>query len=736
MKMRFTFLKQVTLFFFVVAYCPMSYAQDWHLYKETPVNVIPKDITVNNAGTLFLVSTNSEVYYKMAGQTSWTPMDMPFGAFAELLDARCIAADRNSDKVYLGTSTMGLYSTSDFGNTWQNIFVETSSVTGNHEGYQCLTRINNANQFYGGVLAKPAVTKFTNLGNAATETVFNNNPFTASAESIIETSDNTVLVGTFNSGIWYSTDGGNNYIQSSFNSGYVSAFAEDTNGRVYALSENLLLGTFSLIYSDDYQNWNILNLPNAGTDYTTLFYEPQTDKLWLGSTSGIYKTDLSTIQWQSADNNNNETHVVKFVEGLNHQLYLFSNQYNAQMLDNNSNSWVTLNDGFVGEIDDLLIDENGVVFAVNNYFSNIIASVENPNDDWHKTSVGRFSSGIRNMALDVQGNIFCNAAGKALFRSIDAGQTYEELTLPDTLNQLSMGGVDLLKGGEAGGIFIHHSGLSGTLFGSFDTGNTWQIVVETPQSQFITDFAQDAAGNMFLLTQSGQEALFYSSDSGASWALIATDTFPDFEMESLYAKGNRVFVVNRGEVYELSMLDTSFNVVNFPFTPSSSTGSILDFQLANDGKMYVDFDGVYVSGDNGLTWQDLGWPAVLMAHTFPGRLRLLHDTIPCIVINDVGSGDTSGIYYFGEAMEAPSGLANVDFPLQSLHIYPNPVKDMLYVDNRAMRREVVYILDITGKIVKTALLKERFDKIPVGDLPEGMYFIQTTKSKAVKFIKQ
>src|SRR5690606_35579404 len=141
---------------------------------------------------------------------------------------------------------------------------ETSSVTGNHEGYQCLTRINNANQFYGGVLAKPAVTKFTSLGNAATETVFNNNPFTASAESIIETSDNTVLVGTFNSGIWYSTDGGNNYIQSSFNSGYVSAFAEDTNGRVYALSENLLLGTFSLIYSDDYQNWNSLSLPNGG----------------------------------------------------------------------------------------------------------------------------------------------------------------------------------------------------------------------------------------------------------------------------------------------------------------------------------------------------------------------------------------------------------------------------------------------------------------------------------------
>jgi len=735
MKIKFAFPTHLTLLLVAVAFCLTAHAQDWHLYKETPVNVIPKDITVNNAGTLFLLTTNSEVFYKTNGQSLWTPMDGPLGIHSVLLEARCIAADRNSDKVYIGTSIMGLYSTSDFGNTWQNIYVETNAVTGHHEGYQCLTQINNSNRFYGGVFAQPAVTIFTSLGNIATEKNFNSNPFNGSAEAIIETSGHTVLVGTFNTGIWFSADSGNNYTQSSFNSGRVTAFAEDDSGRVYALSENLSLGTYSLIYSDDYQNWNTLTLPNNSLDYTTLFYESQTGKLWLGSTSGIYKTDLSAIQWQSADNNNNETQALKFIEGLNHQLYLFSNQYNAQSLDASSNNWLAFNDGFTGDINDLLVDSSGKLFAFNNFFSNIVASVQDPNDDWDKISLGQLTFGIRQMTKDVQGDIFCNAASKALFRSLDGGDTYEELALPDTFQHVNTGGMDLLEGGEANGIFLHHSGLPGVLFGSSDTGNTWQIIAEMPQNKFITDFAQDAAGNMFILTISGQEELFYSPDNGASWTVIATDTFPHFEMESLYVQGNRVFVVNQSEVYELSMQDTSFSAINFPFSPSSATGSIFDFQLSNDGKMYVGFDGAYVSGDNGQNWQNLGWPAAMLQNSYPARLALLDDTTPCVVINHVGQGYNSGIYYFGEEMDSPSGLQKVDFPEVVLHVYPNPATDILYVDYGAAQGRLAYIVDVTGKIVKTIWLERHFEKILVNDLTKGMYFIRTGKSKAVKFIK-
>src|SRR5690606_26760122 len=135
-------------------------AQEWFKYADFPVNIIPKDITVNDAGTLFLLTTENSIYYKTLTE-DWARMSTE-----AVLNINCISADITTNRVYVGTLNGGIFSTSDLGRNWGNTFLTTNPHTGMHESYNVITNIRNAILFFATILHSNQMVKVVNQGTS------------------------------------------------------------------------------------------------------------------------------------------------------------------------------------------------------------------------------------------------------------------------------------------------------------------------------------------------------------------------------------------------------------------------------------------------------------------------------------------------------------------------------------------------------------------------------------------
>ena len=73
---------------------------------------------------------------------------------------------------------------------------------------------------------------------------------------------------------------------------------------------------------------------------------------------------------------------------------------------------------------------------------------------------------------------------------------------------------------------------------------------------------------------------------------------------------------------------------------------------------------------------------------------------------------------------------------QSIVLYPNPVKDILYIDAKGVAINTILITDVTGK---TIMSQNNTSQIELQQLPAGMYFVKIISrqnSYQDKFIKQ
>lgn len=83
-------------------------------------------------------------------------------------------------------------------------------------------------------------------------------------------------------------------------------------------------------------------------------------------------------------------------------------------------------------------------------------------------------------------------------------------------------------------------------------------------------------------------------------------------------------------------------------------------------------------------------------------------------------------------------LSISDFSVQnSVQIYPNPVKDNLYVDNLYSKNQKIEIYDVQGKrILNTSYLVS--EGVNVSSIPKGLYFAKiksNAKEETIRFIK-
>lgn len=99
------------------------------------------------------------------------------------------------------------------------------------------------------------------------------------------------------------------------------------------------------------------------------------------------------------------------------------------------------------------------------------------------------------------------------------------------------------------------------------------------------------------------------------------------------------------------------------------------------------------------------------------------------------SGGTGFLFNLNSIEFSYSVLSTGEFDLKELQVYPNPVKEILFV-NGLKKEHHIWITDITGKIVKTLKLSEQVTKIDVSELNNGFYLLIDQESNSTyKFAK-
>lgn len=714
-------------------------AQQWEYYKDFPINAGVLDVDSNNEGTLFMLTLDSQLFYKtIDGQ--WTELPGPYGVNNGLMNGLCLSVVKDSNKIYVGSTYEGLFKSSNFGQSWTKTTITTNPVTGFNESCSELTNITNPNLFFGaaGLGLAPYISKYTNNGNTGQLIAFDPDNNTSSAPvELLYTNNQKLVIGTYNNGIWISEDDGASFSQTAFDSHQVYRFTEGGSGKLYALAYDMEADEISLIQSDDYVTWTTMALPNDTDRYTTIYHDNSSQSLWLGSETAIYRLPDANdaVGWSNASYNNPQQFLIEIIGDNNGGVYNFSSQDIAQKLAVSGDTWSSINDGITGEVNQVRFGANNKLFAVNNYFSNNVSTATDENAPWNNMHLGGQTSGIRHLYTNLGGTIYADTAFR-INKSVDNGLTYTDITPTG----LSFNYISQFYVGEAGDLFVITSADDELIYWSQDEGQTWSLFADFSSSDplfpnTIESFVQDASGTVYLTLFSldipfGERWVHYTLDGGDTWghSVFFTDSFWS---SALYAKNDKVFIIVDG-IYEVDITDTAspFSEVNLPWNQAAEQVPLSNFRVDGANQFYIYGYDLYKSTDFGVSWSNLGHPAAINTAVVED---LLFDgnNIPYLVANHTDLEEEKGIYKLigNLGVEHPSGTSPIT-------VYPNPADGLLHIHNTENAIEMV-VYDAVGKKMLRQMPVQNM--VDVSVWADGIYIIKATLSNGeaytIKFIK-
>ena len=212
----------------------------------------------------------------------------------------------------------------------------------------------------------------------------------------------------------------------------------------------------------------------------------------------------------------------------------------------------------------------------------------------------------------------------------------------------------------------------------------------------------------------------------------------------------------------LTLSNNTWKYIDFPYTVTTNTVIELEFSSTSEGEIH----GIGFENDNSLTssfyfklygTQNYGitnfdnYTSGTTTYVIPvgDSYTGVMDRLVFINDNDAGSGNNStfanvkiyetscpssrGEVVFGERVDI---LGNEDENAFNMKMYPNPVKDVLYVETTGIENASYRIVNMLGQ---TVLRGSYINQIEVGTLNSGMYFLEVNTGKesvSQKFIKK
>lgn len=723
-------MKRKLLLLLFIANLLVVNAQEWTYYSDFPVNVAPKDIVSNNSGILYMLTTDSRIYFKTLNG-AWTEMDTEFsGPIAPV----SITIDKDSNTLYVAEQLGGgIKKTSDFGASWQIEFMITDPITGFHETVDELSNVAENNTFYSRITLPDLILrigKYTNNGQTIQffEYAPSNNSVYEIAELLVA-ADDTVIMGTWNAGILVSENGGQTFQATGLNQHQIYKFTEDDAGRVYALGYNMAQDEIFMVTSDDYQNWDTMSLPNNTGRYTSIFYDEASATLWLTTETGIYNMKfidgIPADEWIDASFNNEVQHTIEVITDATGTVYNISYQSIVQTL-NPDDTWSTLNEGFTGVTDYIDFGADNKLFSAT-YNNNTISTLTDANSGWSNLFLNEGEIGTSSLHTKQNGNIYVNLS-LALKKSNDNGITYSDIT-PDNLNNF----ITRFFVGEDNTLFVIKSNEVNTLYMSEDDGVTWTELHTFPNQ--ITSVSEDSNGVIYVTffdldSLLGNYKVFYTTNNGITWnnATISVPDQANFDI-SIHSKNDITYAQIGVKTFIFDHSDESFTIVNGPDGTDVLLGYLV---IDNDNNYYVFTDNLYKSVNGGASWINLSKPATMTLPYLVNKITFDSNNTPYIVTSSTGFAEDKGIYFVTENLSTEQPVTNSLFT-----VYPNPATNTIMLSNiEKIQHMAVY--DALGKEI--ARINRPAGSIDVSGYANGIYFLKITAVNGavynVKVVKQ
>jgi photosystem II stability/assembly factor-like uncharacterized protein len=188
-------------------------------------------------------------------------------------------------------------------------------------------------------------------------------------------------------------------------------------------------------------------------------------------------------------------------------------------------------------------------------------------------------------------NIYIGTDQGGVYRSTDNGSNWTQVNsgLTNTsVKALAFAGSDLFAGTSTGGIFR-----------SSDRGSSWAEINSGLSVLFINTLAVSGsnifAGARYSVTGGG---VFLSTNNGNNWAYVG---LTDYEIYSLAVSGNNIFAGTSNGVYLSTNNGTNWTEVNSGLTESD----VYALKVSNN-KLYAGTpNGLFNSSDNGSNWTNI-----------------------------------------------------------------------------------------------------------------------------------
>jgi photosystem II stability/assembly factor-like uncharacterized protein len=592
---------------FVIMMSNISFAQNfWRNIYQTPT-ISFNCININSRNILFAGSSTGIIKSPDNG-TSWSSFFIPQ---QEILS---IAVNPTGD-IFAGTNGNGVYKSVDNGETWKSIGlagIEIPSIAIQPNGYIL------AGTKYGGIFRSTNDgLNWTGLGGP-----------TSYITTILVDTGNTIFAGSI-SGIYKSTDNGAAWkdINSGLYDGYINSIITDTNGNLYLATrtEGIYKSTNKGAGWNSIKNGLIsLNTSSVAINSLGHLYAATRD-------SGIYRSMDNGVSWKDINTGLTIKNIRSIAININGYVFAITSQGAIFRSEKSTTGGIKVSEPVLSQPPDksLGISTNLSIQWKSSYGASFYTF--QISKDSLFPAIGLTQKDIMDTTYFLSGleystKYYWRVSASSYDNQSKWSNTYSFTTeaAPPKFWQFISGPL------KSNAIFINKKSqiFVGTkvdgIHRSNDNGRSWANVY--PYSCVTYCFAMDS--NSVLYAGIGPGGMVYSNDNGATWNPT------DFAQEDIHA-----ILITPKKTMLLGSVGKYFRSTNGGISWASGTITpwTVSSLIYNPLNTYIfastRWDGVFISKDDGITWE---------------RVGLKDHAIRNMVVNSKGSlfaaSEDSGIY--------------------------------------------------------------------------------------------
>ena len=461
-----------------------------------------------------------------------------------------------------------------------------------------------------------------------------NGPYTLGGYIQCETIDldGYLYVGTIDSGIYYSTDLGNDWSNSSLNGYTINSISSSPNGYIYATVGQVIYRS-----ADHGMNWTQINngLPSISLGQVSCSSQ---DIVYLATSEGLYSSLDYGTNWERIDSGFSSSVIKGVLNCSNGDVYAYLN-WSIYRCTDNGLSWISLSGLPPYKVTHLTSDElNNLFLTLSEGTSSVFLGYRSTDQGltWEQFGAScplffHFVEVAPDGSLYIQGQF-------GIYRSTDLGESWSQISsLTDSrcfsffsneivfagsltgIRKSTNAGVDWsvvglpidnprilsLATNSTGIVFAGGKGNFPVISKTTNQGQEWFNINATFDGTIISALELDEDDNLLAGSYGG--GIYFSNDFGTTW-VQRNNGLTDLHITALklILNGEAFVGTDNAGIFHTSDYGMQWNPINDGLTVTR----IEDIAIALSGNIYIGTtDGVFGSTNHGMNWTHLnnGW---------------------------------------------------------------------------------------------------------------------------------